>query len=117
MCSRRNIMRTASIVRASPVICKRQRIAVSTTKLICLLPVRNAEDDLPGYLESVGRFAHAVIALDDGSTDRTREILESSPLVKLVLINPPRPSYVGWDDSANRNRLLAAAADFSPDWI
>src|SRR5262249_14476591 len=46
-----------------------------------------------------------------------REILESSPLVKRILANPPRSNYEGWDDSANRNRLLAAASDFSPDWI
>lgn len=90
---------------------------MSTANVICLLPVRNGEVDLPGYLESVGRFADAVLALDDGSTDRTRAILESSPLVKLILSNPPRPSYEGWDDSANRNRLLAVAADFAPDWI
>lgn len=89
----------------------------STTKLVCLLPVRNGESDLPGYLESVASFADAVVALDDGSTDRTREILDASPLVKLVLDNPPRPDYAGWDDAANRNRLLEAAALLEPEWI
>jgi glycosyltransferase involved in cell wall biosynthesis len=85
--------------------------------IVCLLPVRNGEADLPGYLESVAHFADAVVALDDGSTDRTRELLDASPLVKLVLDNPPRPDYVGWDDAANRNRLLEAAAPLDPDWI
>jgi glycosyltransferase involved in cell wall biosynthesis len=85
--------------------------------LVCLLPVRNGEDDLPGYLESVARFADAVVALDDGSTDGTRAILDASPLVKLVLDNPLRPDYHGWDDAANRNSLLDAAAELGPEWI
>jgi glycosyltransferase involved in cell wall biosynthesis len=85
--------------------------------LVCLLPVRNSEADLPGYLDSVAHFADVVIALDDGSTDCTREILQTSPLVKIVLENPPRPDYVGWDDAANRNRLLEAAAELAPAWI
>lgn len=85
--------------------------------LVCLLPVRNGEADLPGHLESVAVFADAVIALDDGSTDRTREILQASPLVKILLKNQPRPDYRGWDDAANRNQLLAAAGALAPTWI
>lgn len=87
------------------------------SRLVCLLPIRNAEEDLPGYLESVARFADAVVALDDGSSDRTRELLEAEPLVELLLANPRRRSYSGWDDAANRNRLLEAAAELQPDWI
>lgn len=90
---------------------------MSSDTLVCLLPVRNGEADLPGYLESVARFADAVVALDDGSTDNTRAILDASPLVKIVLDNPPRLDYAGWDDAANRNRLLDAAADLEPEWI
>ncbi|MCA9879291.1 MAG: glycosyltransferase [Thermomicrobiales bacterium] len=85
--------------------------------LVCLLPVRNGEADLPGYLESAAVFADAVVALDDGSTDRTRAMLHASPLVQIVLENPPRPDYVGWDDAANRNRLLEAAGRLAPQWI
>jgi glycosyltransferase involved in cell wall biosynthesis len=58
-----------------------------------------------------------VVALDDGSTDGTRAILDASPLVKIVLANPRRDDYRGWDDAANRNRLLEAAAALDPDWI
>lgn len=85
--------------------------------LACLLPARNAAADLPGYLESTESFADAVIALDDGSTDDTARILERSDLVKAVLSNPRREGYAGWSDAANRERLLAAAAELRPRWI
>jgi glycosyltransferase involved in cell wall biosynthesis len=86
-------------------------------KLVCLLPVRNGVADLPDYFVSVPRFADAVVALDDGSIDATRKLLEAEPLVKVLLINPPRPDYREWDDAANRARLLEAAATLEPEWI
>ncbi len=84
--------------------------------LACLLPVRNAAADLPGYLDSVAGFADAVVALDDGSTDATRALLEDSPLVRELISNPPREGFGGWDDGANRRQLLRAAAGLDPDW-
>jgi glycosyltransferase involved in cell wall biosynthesis len=90
---------------------------MSAPKLVCLLPARNCESDLPGYFESVERFADTVVALDDGSTDATRDVLAAHPRVEVVLSNPARQSYRGWDDLANRSRLLAAAAELEPDWI
>lgn len=86
-------------------------------RLVCLLPARDCAADLDGYFESVARFADAVVALDDGSSDRTRDVLAAQPLVKVLLTNPTRPDYRGWNDRANRNRLLAAAAELEPEWI
>ena len=85
--------------------------------IACLLPVRNGAEELPGYLESMAHLADAVVALDDGSTDATADLLEASPLVRKVIRNPPRESYAGWDDGANRRLLLAAAGELRPDWI
>jgi hypothetical protein len=87
------------------------------TRLVCLLPARNAAGELPGFLESAGSFCDAVVALDDGSTDQTAEILGASPLVKTLLRNPKREDFRGWDDSLNRNRLLSAASELEPEWI
>ncbi|MGC4190415.1 MAG: glycosyltransferase [Thermomicrobiales bacterium] len=89
----------------------------ATYPIVALLPVRNAEAYLDGYFASIARVCDAVVALDDGSTDRTAEILRAHPLVKVLLQHPPRADYQGWDDSANRNRLLQAAAQLNPDWI
>jgi glycosyltransferase involved in cell wall biosynthesis len=86
-------------------------------RIVCLLPVRNGAADLPGYFDSVGRFADAVVALDDGSSDDTRARLESEPLVKLILTNEPRNTHAGWDDAGNRTRLLNAAGALDPEWV
>ena len=80
------------------------------SRLIVLLPARNASADLPDWFASVERFADTVVALDDGSTDDTAALLDAHPLVEILLRNPRRDSYEGWDDSTNRNQLLAAAA-------
>jgi glycosyltransferase involved in cell wall biosynthesis len=82
-----------------------------------LVPARNAEALLPGWLESVSAYADAVIALDDGSTDDTRSVLGSHPLVRDVLTNPVRDGYEGWDDLANRQRLVDAAVDAGARWL
>jgi glycosyltransferase involved in cell wall biosynthesis len=85
--------------------------------LVCLLPVRNGAADLPGYLDSAAGFVDAIVALDDGSTDKTREILAGHPLVRTLLTNPPRQDYSDWHDGVNRQRLLGAAAELDPQWI
>ena len=43
--------------------------------------------------------------------------LADDPLVQVLLRNPRRETYAGWDDAANRNRLLVAAAALAPGWI
>jgi glycosyltransferase involved in cell wall biosynthesis len=85
--------------------------------LVCLLPARNAEADLPGFLDGVSGYCDAVVALDDGSTDRTAEILDAHPLVRILLRNPRREDYREWDDAENRNRLIEAAEALDPEWL
>lgn len=82
-----------------------------------LVPVRNGERDLPGFLASVRLFADVVVALDDGSTDSTRTILEHDPLVRMVLANQVRADYAAWDDAANRQRLIDALDGLNIGWV
>ncbi len=91
--------------------------AADRPTLVVLLPVRNGEADLPGWFASVAAFADAVVALDDGSTDGTRTLLEAEPLVERLLHRPVRPDHAGWDDAANRSLLLEAAATLRPRWV
>ena len=86
-------------------------------RLLCLLPVRNGAFDLDVYLDSVAEYADGLIALDDGSTDETFDILSSHSLVLQTVRNPRRETYVGWSDIDNRRRLLKAAEDHRPGWI
>ena len=97
-------------VRASPAVGK------DRPELVCLVPMRNCAADIDGYLESAARFADAVIALDDGSTDETAALLGEAALVTRVLRNERRDTYAGWDDAANRQRLLDAAVESGADW-
>ena len=85
--------------------------------LICLLPVRNAAAYLPGFFDSLRAFCDGVIALDDGSTDATPDILRAEPLVKRILTQSDRGNFTGWNDAANRNALPRAAGDLQPRWI
>ncbi len=89
----------------------------SGPSIACLLPARDAAGDLPGYFDSVAALGASIVALDDGSADPTAELLGDSPLVEVLLRNPPRESFAGWDDGENRARLLAAAPALEPDWI
>ncbi len=91
-------------------------------QIVVVLPVRNGEADLPRWFASVRELADAVVALDDGSTDGTRALLEAEPIVRIVLDNPGRETYAGWDDAANRQRLvnaveLLAADRDEPTWV
>lgn len=91
--------------------------ALDSPLLVCMLPVRDAERDLPGYLENVSMFCDAVVALDDGSTDGTSDLLAAHPLVKILVRNPPRDGFREWNDADNRKRLLEAAQELNPQWL
>jgi glycosyltransferase involved in cell wall biosynthesis len=85
--------------------------------LAVLLPARNCAADLPGWFAAVEGFADAVVALDDGSTDATAEVLAAHPLTRVLIRNPLRATSAGWDDAANRQRLVEACAELEPNWL
>jgi Glycosyl transferase family 2 len=90
---------------------------VTRPRLVCLLAVHNGEARLPGFLASVSPLADAVVALDVGSTDQTRRLLEADPSVEVLLTSPVGEGRREDEVSVDRHRLLAAAAPLEPDWI
>ncbi len=93
------------------------QVATDRPLLAVLLPVRNGADELDEWFDAVGAVADVVIALDDGSTDTTVDVLTGHPLAHTVIRRPVRPDYGGWDDAANRQLLLDAAAHVQPQWV
>lgn len=81
-----------------------------------LLQVRNGMRFLPGYLANLSGKVAGVIALDDGSTDGTREFLTKSKLVCKLLTNPCEEPH-NWDEVNNRKRLVEAALDAGAAWV
>lgn len=84
------------------------------TRLLVLLQAKNEERYLPDWLGQLEGWVDGVIALDDGSTDRTAEILEASPLVLEVLRNPPGQE---WHERANQIALVQAGRRHSAEWL
>src|ERR1700674_6081883 len=80
-----------------------------------IVPARNEAACLGACLESLVAqtgVSFEVIVVDDGSTDRTREIAQSFPGVRVV---DPGGLPQGW--SGKNNALVAGAAGARGDWV
>ncbi|HZS43080.1 MAG TPA: glycosyltransferase [Candidatus Paceibacterota bacterium] len=78
-------------------------------KIIALLPVKNEEWVLPFYLKSMQEIADEIIALDDNSTDQSRQILESAG-VKIIEMSEDEISTEKTVNMSRRRNLLLSAA-------
>jgi glycosyltransferase involved in cell wall biosynthesis len=80
-----------------------------------IVPARNEEANLGACLRSLttqAGFQIEIIVVDDNSTDRTREIAQSFPGVRVISAGtPPR----GW--TGKNNALVVAARCARGDWI
>jgi glycosyltransferase involved in cell wall biosynthesis len=92
------------------------RDAVSERPLVSVIvPARNEEASLGACLESLVAqtgVSSEVIVVDDGSTDRTREIARSFQGVRL---GEPRPLPSGW--SGKNNALVAGVTEARGAWL
>ena len=80
-----------------------------------IVPARNEETCLGRCLESLAAqtgVSFEIIVVDDGSTDRTREIAQSFPGVRLLEPGPLPPCWSG-----KNNALVAGAGEARGEWL
>ena len=65
----------------------------------------NEERDLPSFITNVAPFVDEIVIVDDGSTDRTKEIAESNVKVKFITSKRAKGEYY----SDQRNKGIKAA--------
>jgi glycosyltransferase involved in cell wall biosynthesis len=95
-------------------------------RLLTAIPVHNEDAHLEAILDEVLRYADDVLVVDDGSTDRTPELLKAFPRVQ-VIRHPQNRGYGaglrsafgrtlegGYDDIVSGSRYLKV---FDPDQI
>ncbi len=78
-----------------------------------IVPARNEEACLGACLESLAAQAGVdfeIVVVNDGSTDRTREIAQSFPRVRLVDAGPPPAGWTGKNNSMAAGASLARGA-------
>ncbi len=84
-------------------------------RLLAVVAVHDEADRLPGLLANLAPQVDGIVALDDGSSDGSGDLLAAHPAVVEVLRNPPtRPR---WDEPANHRRLVQAAHRHGAEWI
>jgi glycosyltransferase involved in cell wall biosynthesis len=83
-------------------------------KILACVPVYNEEKLLPHFLRRYERFCDSILVYDNGSTDRTLEIAEAHPLVRIRTFRTD-----GFDDAAFLAILTAAKTEARGafDWV
>src|SRR4051794_2304882 len=83
-------------------------------RLLALLACRNEMRFLPGYLRNLRPQVDGIVALDDGSSDGSAELLAAAPeVVELIRRPVDRPE---WDEIGNYRALVEAALRQGADW-
>ena len=93
---------------------------VSTPDVSIIVPARNEETSLGACLESLTAqtgVAFEIIVVDDGSTDRTRQIAQSFAGVRVIFPEPLHENLAGKTWTGKNNALVAGAKKARASWL
>lgn len=85
-------------------------------KIACVLQLRNESLYLEGCLAHLRDHVDGFIALDDGSTDSTPEILQRESRLLDCIAKPAQAKHV-WNERENKRVLLQRARELGFDWV
>lgn len=88
-------------------------MARSRPKIIAATETFNEEDFLPTWLAAMEDLADEIVAIDDGSEDRSADILEAHPKVVQVV----RKRRAKRTEVKDLNRLVSMARERGAEWL
>ena len=83
-------------------------------RVVSITAVKNDMWILPTWFRRNPHCVDAMVVLDDGSTDGSREFLRSRPEISVLLENQPGQPWRLFD---NTNRMIDAARELGADWL
>ena len=95
-----------------------KKIIKRRPKIYAVMCVMNEEFWLPGLLKSIYKYVDGIIAIDDGSTDQTFQILKNCKKVIDIKRNPVHErNDEKFDETASREYLVRRAKELGGDWV
>lgn len=85
-------------------------------RILALVPIRDEIGNLPDLFANLEGQVDGVVALDDGSTDGSREFLENHPMV-IELATVPPGAQEEMEDGRNHLTVMEAAWPHGADWF
>lgn len=93
-----------------------RRLRRRRRRILALVPIRNEIENLPDLFANLEGQVDGVVALDDGSTDGSREFLENHPMV-IELATVPPGAQEEMEDGRNHLTVMEAAWPHGADWF
>ena len=85
-------------------------------KIYLILTVKNESYYLPSFLAHISKYVDGIVALDDGSSDNTVEILHAEKKT-IEVIECEKHDSLDWDERGNREKAIRRAYELGADWV